>query len=140
MIHEDLKCVIVLDETLPIGVAANVAAIMGVSLGKQLPDIVGTNVRDAEGGQHAGIVEIPIPVLKALSSDIRDIRNRAFSLDSVEMTIVGFTDIAQGCKDYGEYIARMGGMEDTGITYIGLLLVGKKKAVNKLVGSLPLLR
>lgn len=33
--HE--KCVVVLDETLPMGLAANAAAIMGITLGRQMP-------------------------------------------------------------------------------------------------------
>ena len=33
--HE--KCVMVLDETLPAGLAANAAAIMGITLGRQMP-------------------------------------------------------------------------------------------------------
>ncbi len=137
---DDLKCVVVLDAELPIGVAANIAAIMGVSLGKRFPGIVGADVYDAEGGRHAGIIEVPIPVLKATERDIRDLRARASSTDENEVAVVDFTDTAQGCKEYNEYIVKMGGTKDAEIVYLGLLLVGKKKAVNKLVGSLPLLR
>lgn len=136
----DLKCAIVLDAELPIGVAANIAAIMGVSLGKRFPGIVGVDVYDAEGGLHAGIVEVPIPVLKATERDLRDLRVRASSIDENDIAVVDFTDIARGCKEYNEYIVKMGGTKDAEIAYLGLLLVGKKKAINKLVGSLPLLR
>lgn len=77
---DNFKCAVVLDAELPIGVAANIAAIMGVSLSKRLPEIVGANVYDTEGSRHAKI------------------------------------------------------------TYLGLPLVRKKKAVNKIVSSLPFLR
>lgn len=137
---DDLKCAVVLDAELPIGVAANIAAIMGVSLGKRFPVIVGADVYDAEGGRHAGIVEIPIPVLKATGRDLRDFRTRASSIDEDELAVVDFTDVAQGCKEYDEYIAKMGSTKDAEIAYLGLLIVGKKRTVNKLVGSLPLLR
>ena len=137
---DDLKCAVVMDAELPIGVAANIAAIMGVSLGKRFPGIVGADVYDAEGDRHAGIVEVPIPVLKATGRDLRDFRTRASSIDEDELAVVDFTDVAQGCKEYDEYIAKMGVAKDAEIAYLGLLLVGKKKAVNKLVGSLPLLR
>lgn len=137
---DDLKCAVVLDAELPIGVAANIAAIMGVSLGKRFPGIVGADVYDAEGGRHAGIVEVPIPVLKATERGLKDLRARASNTDENEVAVVDFTDIAQGCKEYDEYIAKMGDTKDAEIAYLGLLLVGKKKAINKLVGSLPLLR
>lgn len=137
---DDLKCAVVLDAELPIGVAANIAAIMGVSLGKRFPGIVGADVYDAEGSRHAGIVEVPIPVLKATERDLEDLRARVSSTDENEVAVVDFTDIAQGCKEYDEYIVKMGNTKDAEIAYLGLLLVGRKKAINKLVGSLPLLR
>ena len=34
------KCVMVIDENLPLGVIANTAAIMGITLGKQMPEVV----------------------------------------------------------------------------------------------------
>lgn len=137
---QNLKCAIVLDELLPIGVAANVSAIMGVSLGKMLPDIVGAEVIDAEGGRHSGIVEIPVPVLKASASSIGEIRQAALSLEPNEISLVDFSDVAQGCKEYDEYIEKMAISRSSDIDYLGLLLVGCKKLVNKLVGSLPLMR
>lgn len=39
------KCVMVIDEKLPLGVIANAAAIMGITLGKKMPEVVG-----ADGG------------------------------------------------------------------------------------------
>ena len=35
------KCVMVIDENLPLGIIANTAAIMGITLGKQMPEVVG---------------------------------------------------------------------------------------------------
>ena len=137
---QDLKCAIVLDEALPIGVAANVSAIMGITLGRMLPGIVGADVMDAEGGVHPGIVEIPVPVLKATAPAIGEIRQGALALEPSELEIVDFSDVAQGCKEYGEYIEKMAVTGSSSITYLGLLLVGRKKLVNKLVGSLPLMR
>ncbi|WP_251213197.1 DUF2000 domain-containing protein [Adlercreutzia murintestinalis] len=136
---QDLKCAIVLDESLPIGVAANVSAIMGVSLGKILPDIVGADAEDADGVMHSGIVEIPIPVLQTSSSNIGEIRHAAH--DSADgILVVDFSEVAQSCKAYEEYIKKMAKATSRGIAYLGLLLIGQKKFVNKLIGSLPLMR
>ena len=51
-----------------------------------------------------------------------------------------FSDVAQGCRVYEEYIKRAGQVESCGMNYLGLALCGPKKLVNKLTGSMPLLR
>lgn len=37
---ENEKCVIVVDENLPLGIAANIAAILGITMGMKMPDVV----------------------------------------------------------------------------------------------------
>ena len=54
------KCVILLSPALPIGMAANTAAVLSVTLGRLRPDTVGADVRDQEGGVHRGIITFPI--------------------------------------------------------------------------------
>lgn len=43
------KCVMIIDESLPLGIIANTAAIMGITLGKQMPEVVGEDVYDRKG-------------------------------------------------------------------------------------------
>ena len=43
------KCVMVIDENLPLGIIANTAAIMGITLGKKMPEVVGADVYDRTG-------------------------------------------------------------------------------------------
>ena len=45
---ENEKCVIVMDEGLPLGLIANTAAILGITLGKTLPEVVGAAVEAAK--------------------------------------------------------------------------------------------
>ena len=40
MDHQNKKCVMVIDEELPTGIIANTAGIMGITLGKKLPETV----------------------------------------------------------------------------------------------------
>ena len=40
------KCVMVIDEALPLGVIANTAGIMGITLGKYIPETIGPVVTD----------------------------------------------------------------------------------------------
>ena len=37
------KCVMVIDEQLPLGIIANTAAITGITLGKAMPEVVGAS-------------------------------------------------------------------------------------------------
>lgn len=91
------KCVMVIDENLPLGIIANTAAIMGITLGKRMPE---------------------------------------FS----DLTVVDFSDLAQGCKTYDEFIEKMKGVSETELNYFGIAICGAKKKVNKLTGSMALLR
>ena len=38
---EKEKCVIVVDENLPLGIIANTVAILGITMGMKMPDVVG---------------------------------------------------------------------------------------------------
>ncbi len=129
----DEKCVIVVDEALPLGLIANTAAILGITLGARLPGVVGADVRDGDGNGHMGIIELPVPILKASSDTLNSIRLSLYGGEYAD-----FTDIAQSCKTYDEFIDKIGTAEE--LRYFGIAICGAKKKVNRLTGSLPLLR
>ena len=60
------KSVMVIDENLPPGIIANTEAIMGITLGKQMPEVVGADVYDRTGSGHLGIIECPVPIILVL--------------------------------------------------------------------------
>lgn len=134
------KCVLVIDPDLPVGVIANTAAICGITLGKCLPETVGPDVYDRSGSVHPGIIEFPVPVLKADRDGLRSIRDRLRTPRFAEIVAVDFSNLAQSCRSYGEFIRKAAGAEESTLTYLGLGLCGPKKLVEKLTGSLPLLR
>lgn len=134
------KCVMVLEEHLPLGIAANTAAIMGITLGKKMPSVVGADVTDQTGHVHLGIVEFPVPILKASAESIKALRERLYAPEFGDLTVVDFSDLAQGCKTYAEFTAKMKDASETDLTYFGIAILGAKKKVNKLTGSMPLLR
>ena len=68
MNFENEKCVMVIDENLPLGIIANTAEVMGVTLGKIMSDSVGMDVYNKSGYGHFGIIEIPISILKGGSA------------------------------------------------------------------------
>ena len=134
------KCVIVLDEDLPLGLAANTAAILGITLGKTLPEVVGADVLDRSGKPHLGIIEFPVPILRGSSEAIRGIREKLYQPEFQELTAVDFSDLAQGCRTYDEFLEKMGQAQEEKLQYLGVALCGAKKKVNQLTGSMPLLR
>lgn len=136
----DLKCVMVIDENLPTGIIANTAAIMGITLGKRVPEVVGEDVLDGTGMSHLGIIEFPVPVLKADKETIRQIRSRLYQPEFSELTVVDFSDVAQSCKTYDEFIEKASKVQEEEIEYYGIGICGGKKLVNRLTGSMPLLR
>ena len=134
------KCVMVIDESLPSGMIANAAAIMGITLGKQMPEVVGTDVYDGTGKEHLGIIEFPVPILKGDGELLKTIRERLYEPEFADVTVVDFSDLAQGCKTYDEFIEKMGHVPESNLQYFGIAICGPKKKVNKLPGSMPLLR
>ena len=60
----------IVDGSLPPGVIANIVSIMSISLGKKNPEIVGVDGADADGRVHLGLIQFPVPVLKADAAKI----------------------------------------------------------------------
>lgn len=137
MKEERNKCVMVLDETLPAGLAVNTAGVLAITLGREVGEMVGTEVVDGSGERHAGITTVPVPVLKADREELREIRSRAGEED---LLVVDFTDAAQTSKTYEEYTQKMASTSSDQLGYLGVALYGDKRQINKLTGSLPLLR
>ncbi len=140
MITKDIKCVLVIDADLPTGVIANTSAILGITIGGLVPEIIGHDVNDGSGQVHKGIVTRPIPVLKGDKSELKTIRRKLYTPDFEDVTAVDFSDIAQACNTYEEYAASAGSSPEDNFNYLGLFLYGDKKKVNRLTGSMPLLR
>ena len=134
------KCVMVIDGHLPLGIIANTAAIMGITLGKKMPEVVGADVTDKTGKEHLGIIEFPVPILKGNAESIKTIRERLYEPDFSDLTVVDFSDLAQGCKTYDEFTEKMKEVSEIDLNYFGIAICGSKKKVNKLTGSMPLLR
>lgn len=140
MDNQNLKCVMVIDEDLPMGLITNTAAVMGITLGKQLPEAVGKDVVDLTGKPHLGIIEFPVPVLRGNRELIRELRDRLYDPVYSEMIVVDFSDVAQSCKTYNEFIDKMAGIPESELQYFGIALCGSKKQVSRLTGSMALLR
>lgn len=140
MADQSIKCVIVVDEALPAGMQANAAAVLGVTLGVRRPDLVGCDVVDASGVTHAGIVTIPIPILKSGGERLRALCGQLRGPEFQDVLAVDFSDVAQRCRAYDEYLDRAARTAEEEHAYVGLAMCGPAASIKRLTGNLPLLR
>ena len=89
---------------------------------------------------HLGIIEFPVPILKGNVEVIKSIREKLYEPEFSDLTVVDFSDLAQGCKTYDEFIEKMKDVSERSLNYFGVAICGAKKKVNKLTGSMALLR
>lgn len=136
----ELKCVMVIDTDLPTGLIANTAAVLALTLGNKIDGIIGPTVTDGSGHPHEGITTTPIPILKGDAKKIKELRDRLYTDDFSELLVVDFSNAAQTTKNYKEYTEKIATFSANDLEYLGLALCGNKKKVNKLTGSMGLLR
>ncbi len=132
----DVKCVMVLADDLSAGLAVNAAGVLAVTLGHKLPGLLPPDALDASGEAHAGLINVPLPVLVADRDTMKTLRARAAEQEG--MTVVGFSDVAQHARTYEAYISALAATPAEALGYLGLILYGPRKTLNKLIGNLPL--
>lgn len=135
---QQMKCAILVADSLPTGLAVNAASVLSVTLGERVDELIGRDVKDADGVLHPGVISIPLPILRHSPEGISEIL--AVAASDAEMFFATFSSLAQSCKTYDEYVDRMSQTGTGEIDLVGIALYGPKKQVNKLVGSLPLFK
>jgi hypothetical protein len=131
------RCVIVVDETLPPGLAANAAAMLALTLGAGIPGLVGAGLVDADGDAHPGFIPAGLPILRAPGDALAELRSRALAAD---VGVIAFPAFGQQTTDYDEVIAHVAQTPTAELRYRGLAFHGPARAVRKLTGNLALLR
>lgn len=131
------KCVIVVDEDLGAGLAANTAAVLALSVGAATPGLIGGTCRDADGAEYPGLTVLPVPVLVADGPGLAALRGRAGDEGRLVAVV---TDAAQRSKTYEDYQAALSDTPTAEVRILGVALAGAPKQVNRLVGNLRLLR
>lgn len=136
----EMKAVIVLQDSLPVGLKTNIAGVLGMSLGRYYPELVGDPVRTAAGRELPGITTIPIPILSTDETGLAAIFHATAGAAEGLDLVVPFGEAALSTKTYADYQALLATLDEAEQGVRGLLLFGAKKTVNKLVGQLALLR
>ncbi len=136
-IAPDARCVAIVDEALPPGLAANAVGVRALTLGATAPGLVGEDLVDADGGRHPGLISRGLPVLGAPGGALGALRARA--LDA-RLSVIDLPSAAQETTDYDAFRARIAQLATGEISYLGLIVHGPRRAVNKVTGGLSLLR
>lgn len=134
-----MKCVIVLDEALPVGLLANTAAALGLSLGNHVLGLIGSDVIDADGVSHKGVTAVPIPILAVDRAALKSLYTSAADEGNGVLTI-GFSETAQQCNSYDMYTQHVALKSGSDLDYLGLCIYGPKRIINRLCGQMKLLR
>ncbi|MCF8481485.1 MAG: DUF2000 domain-containing protein [Rhodospirillum sp.] len=135
-----IRCAFLIDPTLPLGLIANTAAILSMTLGRDRSELIGPPVTDGDGVTHPGITTVVLPMLAADAQTIAETRQKALTLNNATLGLIDVTETAQRAKAYGDYEARIGQMVEADLRYLGLCLYGPSGIVRSLTGTLPLLR
>lgn len=135
-----MKCVMIIDKDLPVGVAANTAAVLGVSLAGKIEGLIGSKLVDMNGRAHEGITNIPIPILALSKEDLREKHDEILEKGDREIVLIGFNDVAQKSLDYKDYEEKLAFKAREQIGFLGVCIYGPKNKVNKMTGNLKMLR
>lgn len=135
----DFKMVIVLDETLPLGLKCNTAAVLSLTLGNKIDNLIDKDLIDGDGTMHTGLTNQPLPILKSTEENVRKILKQAHALKD-DLLVVDITDAAQTTKNYIDYEEKLKSKTSEELKLLGIALAGSKKDINSLTGNLPLLK
>jgi MFS family permease len=135
---QHMKIVMVVNNELPVGLVANTAAVLGISLGHGNREIIGPDVRDATAIRHRGITKATVPILGTDGKELQSIYRKCLAGGKVD--VIDFNRIAQGCRNYDDYASKLADTKNERLEFSGLCLHGPKKEIDRLTGSLGLYR
>lgn len=131
-----LKPVIILSTGLPKGLQANFAAILGMSLGRLHPELIGPATPDNDGHMLEGITQVAVPVLGAPAEELRSLFAAAENMP----VRLAYMRAAFEARNYADYTARIAAAPLKDHEPQAILVAGPRKTVDRLCGALPLLK
>lgn len=132
-----LKWVVVVDEALPAGRAANAAVCVAAATATAVSGLLGPDALDRAGTSHPGLPWAGCTVLATTAERLARIRAAADAAPDVH--VADMPTAAQETRVYDDYLARVASDDGEALAYCAVSVVGPRKRVDKLVGGLPLL-
>ena len=116
----------------------NTVSMLGLLLGTKIDAAcLGPPITDASGITHAGMSAVVIPVLSIQDSEMRDFFMRCKKKEKeLGIQVFDFTLTAQNSKVYEDYERKLSGQTLPEQVVLGIAIIGGKKAVRSLCGSL----
>ena len=131
------RCVIVVDDALPPGRAANAAAVLALTIGQRHPGLVGAPLVDASNHAHPGLIPIGIAVLAGAQDALASVRSRGLEAGC---DVVDFPLQGQQTTDYQAFRDVVATVPTQDLRYVAVALVGARKPIGRIVGNLGLLK
>jgi hypothetical protein len=131
-----LKWVIVVDDALPPGLAANAAVCVAAATSPRVAGMLGPDAIDASGSAHPGLPWAGCTVLGAPAADLA--RLRATAADTAEVLVADMPAAAQQTRVYDDYVAEVADAEE--LRYLAVGIIGPRGVVAGMTRGLPLLR
>ncbi|WP_374007382.1 DUF2000 domain-containing protein [Leifsonia sp. LS-T14] len=132
-----LKWVVVVDESLPAGIAANAAICAAAATATQVGGLLGPAAVDADGSTHPGLPWAGCSVLRAPGEQLAVIRAKADA--SADVFVADMPAAAQLTRVYDEYRETVEGAASDALPYYAVSIVGPRNRVDRIAGKLALL-
>jgi len=136
MVEFSKKLVAVLNEKVEIGRVMNALVHMSIGLGSNLQkdELRLTNYKDADGGSHDKISEMPFMILKANSNKIRALRKACIENN------IQFADYTNTMIEgtFEDQIKRSAQTKEEQLEYFGIVLFGDWNLVSELTKKFSL--
>jgi hypothetical protein len=132
-----LKWVVVVEETLSAGRAANAAVCVAAAAGQAVPGLLGPDAKDAAGDCHPGLPWAGCTILAASSSQLAAIRSRAVATAGV--FVADMPSVAQSTRIYDEYLEQVSTADTERLNYYAVSVIGPRNTIDKMVRKLALL-
>lgn len=132
-----LKWVIVVDEALSPGIAANAVACTAAATSAGVDGLLGPSGDDGAGSRHPGLPWAGCSVLRAPAGRLAEIRAKASA--SEEVFVADMPSAAQLTRVYSEFLSTLASQQPDELSYYAVSLVGPRNRVDKIVGRLALL-
>lgn len=129
------RLVIVLNQDLPTGKAANAAAVLAMTLGQRHPELIGEPLEVKDGKCYPGLIPLGISVLSASELELTNLLISGGE-KGCDMTI--FPVDGQQTTNYLQFREAVAMQTEQQLVLLGVAIAGEKKVVRKLVGKLAL--